>query len=61
MLLKIKATNHNMPNPKMSYGDFRFEHKFLRNIYSAEKIKQSPQICTLEKCYETYKKFIKFL
>ena len=46
MPLKIEATNHNMPNPKMSYGDFfiRFEHKFLRNIYPDDKIQQSPQI-----------------
>ena len=61
MLLKIEATNHNTPNPKMSYGDFfiRFQHKFLRNIYSDEEIQQSPQICTLQKYYETYQKFIK--
>ena len=61
MPLKIEATNHNMPNPKMSYGDFfiRFEHKFLRNIYPDDKIQQSPQICTLEKYHETYQKFIK--
>ena len=61
MPLKNEATNHNTPNPKMSYGDvfIRFEHKFLRNIYSDEEIKQSPQICTLKKYYETYKKFIK--
>ena len=59
--LKIEATNHNTPNPKMSYGDFfiRFEHKFLRNIYSDEEIQQSPQIYTLEKHYEKYQKFIK--
>ena len=45
----------------MSYGDFfiRFEHKFLRNIYSDEEIQQSPQIYTLEKHYEKYQKFIK--
>ena len=61
MPLKIEATNHNTPNPKMSYGDFfiRFEHKFLRNIYSDEEIQQSPQIYTLEKHYEKYQKFIK--
>ena len=61
MLLKIEATNHNTPNPKMSYGDFfiRFEHKCFRNIYSDEDIQQSPQICTFEKYYETYQKFIK--
>ena len=61
MLLKIEVTNQNTPNPKMSYSDFfiRFEHKFFRNIYSDEEIQQSPQICTLEKYYETYQKFIK--
>ena len=61
MSLKIEATNYNTSNPKMSYGDFfiRFEHKFLRNIYSDEEIRQSPQICMLEKYCETYQKFIK--
>ena len=56
MLLKIEVTNHNTPNPKMFYSDFfiRFKHKFFRNIYSDEEIQQSPQICTLEKYYETY-------
>ena len=53
---KTEATNHNTPNLKMSYSDFfiRFEHKFLRNIYSNEEIKQLPQICTLEKYYKIY-------
>ena len=61
MLLKIEATNRNTPNLKMPYSDFfiRFEHKFLRNIYSDEELQQSPQIRTLEKYYETYQKFIK--
>ena len=61
MPLNIEATNHNTPNLKMSYGDFfiRFEYKFLRNIYSDKETQQSPQICTLEKYYETYQKFIK--
>ena len=61
MPLKIEATNHNTPNPKMSSGDFfiKFEDKFLRNIHSDEEIEQSPQFCTLENYYETYQKFIK--
>ena len=43
MLLKIEAANRNTPNLKMPYSDFfiRFEHKFLRNIYSDEEIQQS--------------------
>ena len=36
----------------------RFEHKFLRNIYSNEEIKQLPQICRLKK-YKIYQRFIK--
>ena len=28
-------------------------------MFSDEEIKQSPQICTLQSCYETYQKFIK--
>ena len=45
----------------MSYSDFfiRLERKFLRNICSNTEIAESPQICTLEKYYETYKKFVK--
>ena len=61
MPLKIEATNHNTANPKMSCSDFciRFEHTFLRNIYSDVEIEQSPQFFTLENYYETYQKFIK--
>ena len=61
MPLKIEAANHNTLNPKVLYSDvfLRFEHQFLRNIYSDREIQQSPQICTLEKYYETYQKFRK--
>ena len=50
-----------LPNHSMSYSDFfiRLERKFLRNICSNTEIAESPQICTLEKYYETYKKFVK--
>ena len=61
MPLKIEATKHNMSNPKMSYSNFfiRFQHKFLRNANSDEESRYSPQICTLEKYYEAYQKFVK--
>ena len=36
----------------------RFEHKFLRNIYSYNKLAQSEHICSLENYYATCKKFI---
>ena len=45
----------------MSYGYFyiKYEHEFLRNTYSNEQIKTSPQISTLENYYETYQKFLR--
>ena len=43
MSLKIEATSFKTPDDEMTYGDFfiRFEHKFLRNIYSYEQIKET--------------------
>ena len=45
----------------MSYRDIfiRYEHKFLRNIYSTEKLESSPEIKTLKGYYKTFKEFIK--
>ena len=42
-------------------GDFfiRYEHKFLRNIYSKEQLKSSSEIKTLKGYYKTLKKVIK--
>ena len=44
----------------MTYSDFfiRFEHKFLRNIYSYDKLAQSEHICSLANYYTAYKKII---
>ena len=38
--LKIDPIGPDLPNNKMSYGDFfiRYEHKFLTNIYSKEQL-----------------------
>ena len=60
MLLKINPTNHKTPNNEMTYGDFfiRFEHKFLRNIYSYDELAQSKHMCSMENYYTVYKKFI---
>lgn len=59
--LKIDLIGPDVPNNEMSYGDFfiRYEHKFLRNMYSKEQVKSSPQIKTLEEYCRTLKKFIK--
>ena len=57
-LLKVDPLGYKIPNSKISYGNFfiRYEHKFLRNIYSDSKIAESPQICTLQNYYVIYQK-----
>ena len=48
------------PNPWMKYAYFyiRFEHKFLRNIYSKEELESSDQWKTLENYYKVFDKFL---
>ena len=59
--LKVDSTNHSTPNNQMIYRDFciRYEHKFLRNIYTEDQIQTSPQISTLENYYKTFQKFLR--
>ena len=61
MPLKIDPIDPDVPNNKMSYGDIyiRYEHKFLRNIFSKEQLASAPQIRTLKEYYKTFQKFIK--
>ena len=63
MPLKFEPTSFEMPDDEMTYGDFviRFEHKFIRNIYTIEQIKQSDDLKCLENHYKTYQKFISIL
>ena len=60
MPLKIEPTSFKMPGDEMSYGDFfiQFEHKFIRNIFTNEKIQESDDLNCLENYYKTYQKFI---
>ena len=60
MPLKIEPTSFKTPDNEMTYGDFfnRLEHKFLRNNYSYEQIKESDDLATLENYYKVYQKFI---
>ena len=60
MSLKTDPLGCDVPNSEMSYGNFfiRYEHKFLRNVYSDSEIAESPQICTLQNHYVAYQKFI---
>ena len=56
----VEQTNVKTPEDEMAYGDFviRFEHKFVRNIYTSEQIKESYHLETLENYYEIYQKFL---
>lgn len=47
-------------NPEMSYTDsyIRFEHKFLRNIYTREKLASATHLITLENYYKIFDKFL---
>ena len=60
MPLTIDPANHKTSNNEMTYGDFliRFEHKFLRNIYSFDELAQSKHIFFIENYYTVYKNFI---
>ena len=44
----------------MTYGDFliRFEHKFIKNIYTSDQIKDLHHLETLENYYKIYQKFV---
>ena len=59
--MKIDPIGPGVSNNKMSYGDFfiRYEHKFLRNIYTKEQLASAPQIKTWKEYYKTFQKFIK--
>ena len=44
----------------MSYTDFytRYEHKFLRDIYSKETLETSKELKSLESYYEVFDRFL---
>ena len=41
--MKLETTNFKTTDDELLFGDFviRYEHKFLRNIYTNEQIKDS--------------------
>ena len=59
--LKIDPIGPDVPNNKMSYGDFfiRYEYTFLKNIYSKDELLSAPYIKNLADYYKTYQKFIR--
>ena len=44
----------------MSFGDFviRYEHKFLRNIYTDEQIRDSHHVKNLQSYYEVFEEYV---
>ena len=58
--MKVEPTNFKTPDDEMSFGDFviRYEHKFLRNIYTSEQIKDSYHLKGLEGYYEIFEEYI---
>ena len=58
--MRLEQTNSQTPNSAMTYGDFviRFEHTFLRNIFSEQELCSAEQIKTLQNYYEFFQKYI---
>ena len=58
--LQINAKGPNVLASEMSYADFyiRYEHKFLRNIYTKEELETSKELATLESYYEVFDRFL---
>ena len=59
MLLRVEPTSYLTIDEEMANDDFiiRYEHKFIRNIYTLEQIKESHHLKTIENYYEIYQKF----
>ena len=58
--MKLTPTGYITPDNEMTFGDFmiRYEHKFLRNIYTVEQLQQSEHIKTLKNYYYIFEKYI---
>ena len=58
--MKLETTNYLTADCQLAFGDFIicYEHKFLKNIYTAEQISQSDHIPNLQNCYEVFKEYI---
>ena len=58
--MKLKPTNFKTLDNEMSFGELviRYEHKFLRNIYTDEQIKDSNHLKNLGSYYEIFEEHI---
>ena len=58
--VKLEQTNFKTPDDEMPFGDFviRYGHKFFRNIYTDQQIKDSDHLKDLESYYEIFEEYI---
>ena len=58
--MKLEPTNYLTPDSEITYGDYviRYEHKFLRNIYTEKQIVQSDHIMNLQNYYDIFNNYI---
>ena len=58
--MRLEPTNSQTSNSAMTYGDFviRFEHTFLRYIFSEGQLCSAEQIKTLQNYYKFFQKYI---
>ena len=58
--LRVEPTSFETPDDEIIFSDFiiRFEHKFIRNIYTNEQIKDLHHLESIEKYYKIYGKFV---
>lgn len=58
--MKLEPTNSKTPDSKMTYGDYiiRFEHKFLRNIFTEKELHLAEHTASLQNYYEIFSKYI---
>ena len=58
--LKIQPAFFKTPDDEMSFRDFviRYEHKFLRNIYTEKEMKDSDHVKDLKSYYEIFEQCI---
>ena len=58
--MKLEPTNSLTPDCEMTYGDFiiRFEHKFLRNIFTEKQLRSTEHTKSLQNYYEIFNKFL---
>ena len=58
--LQVNVKGPNVPANEISYADFyiRYEHKFLKNIYTKEELETSRELASLQSYHEVFDRFL---